>query len=859
MTSKEFLGTNLFDCKYLIGPFARCSQEIKWICEEGQTVINTHCMTMEELADMINGSVEKEKLSEIAKAMVYLDLLEEKEANLKYFIGENRRVLGTAKQLAKVIDMLRLEGGYDELEQSSEDKLSDIFTLAKAYEECGYYDRVQAILDAIEHTAEWAKNQVPNVRIGVYDYDRLSAKERVLLELVAQELDGVVEKLEYSDAIADAAYEKHGPKQFFKVYGNNNEIKAVVKDIMRRRKSGEDITFDQVQIIACNDAGFIGMQSFLEILEIPYYMPEGISGKYTLEYSKAAQFLKERNNVCFERTGLTSICDEVIERYQNKSKYNKLVAEVKNIKKNLPKEFFGRFEDMSNLLLGMLESIRIKDNDDKKGALLITTLSATECASRKYVYMTGFSSADYNSNSSQMAVLLDDEMVALSEEYKKYSVAEGDRLDREKIDRIIFSNKADVTLSYIYFDTINMREQNPAGFYVKCVDLAGMDINQIRTIGYEASGPEDVLTKEEFYLLEGVDIANIEEENYEKYQEFSGTISATNDGYSASAIESYITCPYKFLYGYRSGIKDDERKEPTETQWLDAIEKGNLTHNILEEYVYTRIIEPISGVKRVINTEKGYDKGGSTYEALEKMVDAIDADISILIPYHSMDSGVFENIVKEEAEKLAVKRPYISEISYEEEVADIRRACEEEINNIHKNIADSVNPRVPVAVEFEFKQLDLGNNNIINAGFIDRIDYCPNKEKSYVIVDYKSSSEKGYEEKQNFCDLVQNEKFQTVQDLVYLLALEKGFPRLRDKVYSAEYNFTHIGRKFEPEIWKKSHADIVLFANKVVTTLLEAMRETELTKFKRDLSKNPCQYCPYRDICDICLLNKEEY
>ena len=55
------------------------------------------------------------KLNELLKAMVYLDLLEQNEPNLKYFKGESRRVMGTAKQLVKVIDMLRLEGGYEEL------------------------------------------------------------------------------------------------------------------------------------------------------------------------------------------------------------------------------------------------------------------------------------------------------------------------------------------------------------------------------------------------------------------------------------------------------------------------------------------------------------------------------------------------------------------------------------------------------------------------------------------------------------------------------------------------------------------------------------------------------------------------
>lgn len=856
MTVKEFLGREPFGYKFLIGPFARCKQEIKWACEQGMTVINAHCMTIEGLADAINGSVKKEKLSEMTKAMVYLNLLEENKANLKYFKGENRQVLGTAKQLVKVIDMLRLEGGYDVLENRNDDKLSDILTLAKAYENCGYYDRVQSVLDAIGNVSGWAENQIHNAGIGVFEYDRLSSKEVELLELVAKELDGVIHKLEYSDAFDKDAYEKKAPERFFKVYGNNNEIKAVVKDIMKRKKSGEEITFDQVQIIACNDAGFIGMQTFLETLGIKYCMPEGISGKYTMEYSKASEYLKERNNVCFAKTSLTSICDELINRYENKSIYNKLVAEVKNIKKNLPKEFVGRYEDMSNLLLSMLESIRIKDNDKEEGALFISTLSATECVSRKYVYLVGFSSVSYNGNSPQLAVLLDDEMMSLSEGYKKYTVTEGDRLDREKIDRIIFSDRADVTLSYVCFDTINMREQNPAGFCVKCLDLAGKDVKDIPTIGFEPAGRDDVLTKEEFYLLKDATIANIEEKNYEKYGEFKGTLNRTDKGYSASAMDAYLACPYRFLYMYGSGIRDEDRQEPTEMQWLDPIEKGNLTHNILEEYVYTKIIEPISGVKRVINSDDGIDKGGSTYETLEKMVNAIDSDIAVFGSYNAIDRAVFEDIVKEEAEKIAAKRPYISEISYEEEVAEIKAACEEELKNIYKNISDSANPRIPVAVEFKFGQLDLGNGNLINEGFIDRVDYCPGK--GFVIVDYKSSSQRGYEEKQNFHDLDSEEKFQTVQDLVYLLALENSFPKLKDKVCSAEYVFPQIGKIFVPQIWQKVHEEIIKSANNIVTTLLKQMRENDLSKFSADLSKNPCEYCPFGCICDICLLQEDK-
>lgn len=859
MTSKEFLGTNPFCYKYIIGPFSRCKQEIKWACESSQIVINTHCMTIDELADLINGNVEKEKISGISKAMVYMELLEKFKTDLRYFKGENINVLGTAKQLAQVIDMFRLESGYEALEICNDDKLLDIFTLAKAYEKSGYYDGVQSIVDAINNTSEWAKNQIKNVMIGVFDYDRLSAKEVELLEVVAKELCGTIEKLEYSDTIDEDSYEKNVPKQFMKVYGNNNEIKAVLKDIMRRRRTGEDITFDQVQIITCNDAGFIGMQTFLESLNIPYYMPEGISGKYSFEYSKVAAFLEERKNVCFERTCLASICDELIEKYENKSIYNKLVAQVNNIKKNLPNEFTGRYEDMSNLLLGMLETVRIKDNDKEEGALLISTLSATECVSRKYVYMTGFSSANYNSNSAQLAVLLDDEMSGLSEKYKKYTVAEQDRLNKAKIDRIIFSVNSNVTISYVCFDTVNMREQNPAEFYVKCITLAGVDIKDIPTIGFEANSCDDIITKEEFYLLENDNIPNLKEENYVKQVSPSGTLSATNKGYSASAIETYIKCPYKFLYMYRSRMKDNEIVEPTETQWLDAIEKGNLTHNILEEYVYTKIIEPISGVERVVMDDAGINKGGSSYEALEKMVDAIDADINILQSYNAIDVEAFENIVQEESKKLAAKRPYISEISYETEVLDIKNACEGELKKIYANIINIQNPRIPVAVEFKFEQLDLGNNKIINEGFIDRIDYCPNK--GFVIVDYKSSGERGYEEKQTICKLVENEDFQTAQDLVYLLALENGFQRLKDKVYVAEYIFPQLGKTFVPKIWGKSHTDIMASANKIVTTLLKAMTETDLEKFGREIEESQCKFCPYGCFCDFnCSVNnREEY
>lgn len=859
MTSKEFMRKNPFDCKFLIGPQSRCKQEIKWVCEDGQTVINTHCMTVEALADMINGYVENEKLNELLKAMVYLDLLEQNEPNLKYFKGESRRVMGTAKQLVKVIDMLRLEGGYEELKNQKDDKLFDIYTLAKAYEEGGYYDRVQAILDAIENTSEWAKNQSQNISIGVFEYDRLSAKEVELLELVAKEFGSVVEKLEYGDVIAEATDAKCGPEQFFKVYGNNNEIKAVVKDIIKRRKAGEDISFDKVQIIACNDACFIGMQTFLESLDIAYYMPEGISGKYSFEYSKAAQFLKERNNLCFEKTSLSSICDEIIEQYKNRKIYNVLVAEVKNIKKNLPKEICGRYEDMSNLLLSMLETIRIKGKDNAEGALYITTLSSTECVLRKYVYMIGFSSSNYNSNSPQLAVLLDDEILALSEGYKKYTVAAGDRFDREKIDRILFSNKAHVTLSYNCFDTVNMREQNPAGFYVKCINLAGKDINNLPVIGYEASGKDDVLTKAEFYLLENANISTIEEENYEKYEAYSGTLKPTNKGFSASAMDSFVACPYQFLYKYRSGIKDDERQKPTETKWLDALGTGNLTHNILEEYVYTKIIEPISGIQRVSSDESSHDKGGTSYEALEKMVKTIDADKNILKAYNSIDEDVFEKIVKEEAQKIAKERPYISEISYNTEVEEIRTACEEEIKNIYKHMADLDKPRVPVAVEFKFEQLDLGNGNVVNEGYIDRIDYCLGK--GFVIVDYKSSSQTGYEAKKEFHENVLEDRFQTVQDLVYLLALENGFPGLKDKVYLAEYIFTQIGENFVSEIWKESHTDVVNFANKVVTSLLEKMRETDISKLQRNLPEGTCTYCVCKSICDVCMPTKkgEEY
>ena len=211
------------------------------------------------------------------------------------------------------------------------------------------------------------------------------------------------------------------------------------------------------------------------------------------------------------------------------------------------------------------------------------------------------------------------------------------------------------------------------------------------------------------------------------------------------------------------------------------------------------------------------------------------------------------------SKKLAAKRPYSSEISYETEVLDIKNACEGELKKIYANIINTQNPRIPVAVEFKFEQLDLGNNKIINEGFIDRIDYCPNK--GFVIVDYKSSGERGYEEKQTICKLVENEDFQTAQDLVYLLALENGFQRLKDKVYVAEYIFPQLGKTFVPKIWGKSHTDIMASANKIVTKLLKAMTETDLEKFRRGIEESQCKFCPYGCFCDFnCSVNnREEY
>jgi len=270
---------------------------------------------------------------------------------------------------------------------------------------------------------------------------------------------------------------------------------------------------------------------------------------------------------------------------------------------------------------------------------------------------------------------------------------------------------------------------------------------------------------------------------------------SNNPRVSATELEAFMTCPYRWFIERRLGIR--ELEEPETLERPDAMTTGSILHDVLEKYM------------NQVKNGKHYPKklNGILSKTIKEKVSSTGKIASIYVEKLKKDMGVLTgNFLKHEEKHVkGDRKPAFFEFAFGTEYK--------------KNIEDA-----PV-------NLKIGAHKIRLSGSIDRIDIEGNEA---FILDYKSSEPKNYK-------TVEFMQGQRLQPALYA----EAFKKLRGK----ELKIKIINSGYLP--LKKNSMEFLVphvkdrkdKLKKIIDFIISSMKEGYF------FTTGNCHWCKYCNIC----------
>lgn len=399
-------------------------------------------------------------------------------------------------------------------------------------------------------------------------------------------------------------------------------------------------------------------------------------------------------------------------------------------------DFFNSFPDTPdpmdlkercNLIRDCLQSMKYSESEDtaKVNAVLFSDFEVVE---RSKAFFLGLSAKYVSASSAESPVLSDKEIEScLDKDKGNVKLAKNSNKDRkEYMENTLktISKGADISFSYAYFDTVELRDRSSSVFYIK---LKGDNYEE--SVGYNVPSQGIKWDKEGFedYIKDFA--AKAEEKSPQKKE---GTKTNSDDPskpveISPSALQELLGCPYKYYYHHEKKVTAPQLIERTGYQWLTPNEKGNLFHYTCEKYV------------AAIFPQKSSDE------------------------IKSFDETVFDECFNEAEKEVVANIPYLSEALHNTELNEIRQNAMAYFHDLHDEWMkeDSLGKRwVNIKNEAKFNDVKYTDKGIIEYpqeggepkietypfnllfnGSIDRLDGYLNDGVLHLrIIDYKTGS-----------------------------------------------------------------------------------------------------------------------
>lgn len=235
----------------------------------------------------------------------------------------------------------------------------------------------------------------------------------------------------------------------------------------------------------------------------------------------------------------------------------------------------------------------------------------------------------------------------------------------------------------------------------------------------------------------------IECDSRKKFEIDKGVMLSSNKS-SASQLEKYFSCPFKYFTDYCLRIKE------VETSQFAISDTGTIMHAVLEEF-----------------TREHFQKELSDEELAKITLNILDKILS---------DEIYANVANHEKQRLAVN--------------ELKKRCVFMINQIYnKSKVSSFKPykleaSFGMGGEYEAIELHTQDKTVYVRGLIDRIDIC---EGYVLVIDYKSKASMSYSLK----ELLFGERIQLV---LYMSAIAKN-----EKLKTAGLLYLPLNNKFVKE------------------------------------------------------------
>ena len=500
---------------------------------------------------------------------------------------------------------------------------------------------------------------------------------------------------------------------------------------------------------------------------------------------------------------------EFIENNTKGLEYEKhYLTQLKGLRKYF--DHAGNMDSINEVLTFIQDKLsRLSISDSTEGnEVEIIKLDKVEVLERPYVYVIGLSHEAFGVKSVDSPVLGDVEIATLVDATAGYVIQELEenvvRLDRFKSTINTFSGEH-ITFVAATYDTRNLREiaksQAYEEFYEKLAttdpikkgypNLCDLNSNYVidKTAVYKGAA---VTSSSSQYTY-------IKESTVGSYKLF------TIEQLSPTAIQNAMKCPYKLEYDLKHF--DLGTLERNVGAWLPANEKGNLYHQVFEEYC-----DKVLKGKKITASDK------LDLVALQSIFDNAVDEFTVLVPSGSNIARIREIDMFFEEIKVYLEDLY-KELATSTEGWLVKDCEHEFMSDDYVYLDKDGNVCVPGtcdAVRFKYK------------GTIDRIDtyIAADGTEHARVIDYKTGRKEKLEEK-----IKSNEQ---IQHAIYSTCL-------KETVDYFEYDFPCD----ENQTLKKSGKDIAELPDAYRRRLADIVINRKLEGPK----ERACDYCDYKEIC----------
>lgn len=365
-----------------------------------------------------------------------------------------------------------------------------------------------------------------------------------------------------------------------------------------------------------------------------------------------------------------------------------------------------------------LKNLRCCSGEDA-GAVCILPYGKVETIDRNHIFVLGLSANNIEEVPMESPVLSDQELsryVAVTQPYEIPYAKEKNKRKRDAFYTTLrLSSAKRMFISYSYYDTSKLLMNSPSVLFRELLQKSGKT-------------EKDVIKKS--YLLPVGDIRiNPATTKIEITREEIEKIKERTAYFSASSLQSLLSCPMSFYYSKILKLPQMEFIERRPDQWLSPNVKGNVFHHVMQDYVNEQI--------------------------LSNQKDSLEEDI-------------FERIFALEIEKTLCENPAPSDDIMEMEKEEMHRTLLRYITKLHDELNNSKEQKKIIGCEVEFSNVicsKADGYSIIFSGAIDRLDgYVDSENILWLqIFDYKTGS---YEKKQK-----EIEEGKQIQHHVYAIAM----------------------------------------------------------------------------------------